>query len=447
MTIFVTTNYRLLTRTYLSDTPVPYTALQPVPITAIQLVPFHRYLQKYVATIYMSYKYICIIFVANKYNIVMYIQRNHTKGKNGKVYSATLLCSKYREAGKVKTKVELNLSSLPENIILSIERALKSGKQETVLAKDIKVERCVDYGHLFLIYQLMKQLQIDAVLDKVLPSKVSSHVKAMILGKIITGGSKLSIYNRLLREPHVSRLLAVETKGMKVDDLYSSLGVMPTYQKKIEKKWFQSHKGNRRRIYLYDITSTYFEGTQNELAAFGYNRDGKKGKMQICIGLVTDEAGFPLKIEVFEGNTSDSSTVSDQIQSLQHELGVEELIFVGDRGMQILYHIESDEALKERGIGFITALTRSNIEELLNRGAIQLSLFGKELAEVTDGDMRYILSVNPDPGVSEFNYLERKKECVKASLSYIETSWEKRRKKNYRKCARDPFRRDKQQKT
>jgi transposase len=86
--------------------------------------------------------------------------------------------------------------------------------------------------------------------------------------------------------------------------------------------------------------------------------------MQICIGLVTDEAGFPLKIEVFEGNTSDSSTVSDQIQSLQLELGVDDLIFVGDRGMHILYHIESDEALKERGIGFITALTRSNIEEL-----------------------------------------------------------------------------------
>ena len=360
----------------------------------------------------------------------MYIQRNHTKGNNGKTYSATLLCSKYREGGKVRTKVELNLSSLPENIILSIENALKSNKEESVLSKDIKVSRCVDYGYLFLLHQLMKQLRIDAVIDKILPLKISTHVKAMILGKIITGGSKLSIYNWLLREPESSRLLEVETKGLKVDDLYSSLGVLPTYQKKMEKKWFQYHNGSRRRIYLYDITSTYFEGTQNELAAFGYNRDGKKGKMQICIGLITDEAGFPLKIEVFEGNTSDSSTVSDQIKTLKNELGVEELIFVGDRGMQIMYHLEEDEDLKAGGIGFITGLTRSSIEELMGRGVIQLSLFGKELAEVTDGEMRYVLSVNPELEASELNYLERKKNCVESSLGYIEASWKKRRNKN-----------------
>ena len=360
----------------------------------------------------------------------MYIQRNHTKGKNGKIYSATLLCSKYREGGKVKTKVELNLSALPENIILSIENALKSDREETVLVEDIKVERCVDYGYLFLIYQIMKRLRIDSVIDKVLPTKAAVHVKAMILGKIITGGSKLSIYNWLNREPYASRLLEVETKGLRVDDLYSSLGVLPTYQKHIEKKWFQYHKGNGGRIYLYDITSTYFEGTQNELAAFGYNRDGKKGKMQICIGLITDEYGFPLKIKVFEGNTSDSSTVSDQIKSLKSELGVEELIFVGDRGMQIMYHLEKDEELKDLGIGFITGLTRGCIEELMDRGVIQLSLFGKELAEVTDDDKRYVLSVNPELESSERNYLERKKECVVSLLGCIEAAWEKRRNKN-----------------
>jgi Transposase len=360
----------------------------------------------------------------------MYIQRNHTKGKNGKTYSATLLCSKYREGGKVKTKVELNLSSLPENIILSIENALKSNNEETVLLKDIKVEKCVDYGYLFLIHQLMKQLRIDAVLDKVLPANVATHVKAMILGKIITGGSKLSIYNWLLREPYAGKLLGVETKGLKVDHLYSSLGVLPTYQKNIEKKWFQHHKDNRRCIYLYDITSTYFEGVQNELAAFGYNRDGKKGKMQICIGLVTDEDGFPLKIEVFEGNTSDSSTVRAQIKSLKNELGVEELIFVGDRGMQIMYHLDEDEELKDSGIGFITGLTRSHIEELMGRGVIQLSLFGKELAEVTDENKRYVLSVNPDLEASELYYLAHKKDSVQSSLSAIEASWEKRRRKN-----------------
>ena len=360
----------------------------------------------------------------------MYIQRNRTKGKNGKVYTATFLCSKYREEGKVKTKVLANLSALPERIVLGIENMLKSEKEDIVLLKDIVVSKCVDYGYIFLLCHLMKLLRIDELFDKQLSSQMATHVKAMILGKIITGGSKLSIFNWLKRESYSSQLLQIESKGLKVDDLYRSLGQLPAYQKKIQRKWFQYHHGNTRQIYLYDITSTYFEGTQNELAAFGYNRDGKKGKMQICIGLVTDQDGFPLKIEVFQGNTSDSSTVCAQIRSLKQEFGVEELIFVGDRGMQIMYHMEEDEDIKDSGIGFITGLTRKGIEEMMGRGVIQLSMFSKELAEVTDSDKRYILSVNPDLEASEHLYLKHKKEQVDSLLERISTSWKNRRYKN-----------------
>ena len=116
----------------------------------------------------------------------------------------------------------------------------------------------------------MKLLRIDELFDKQLLSQMATHVKAMILGKIITGGSKLSIFNWLKRERYSSQLLKIESDGLKVDDLYRSLGQLPVYQKKIQRKWFQYHHGNTRQIYLYDITSTYFEGTQNELAAFGY---------------------------------------------------------------------------------------------------------------------------------------------------------------------------------
>ena len=360
----------------------------------------------------------------------MYIQRNRSNGKNGKVYTATFLCSKYREEGKVKTKVLANLSALPDRIVLGIENMLKSAKEDVVLLKDIVVSKCVDYGYIFLLSHLMKLLRIDELLDKQLPAQVATHVKAMILGKIITGGSKLSIFNWLKRESYSSQLLKIESNGLKVDDLYRSLGQLPVYQKKIQRKWFQYHHGNTRQIYLYDITSTYFEGTQNELAAFGYNRDGKKGKMQICIGLVTDQDGFPLKIEVFQGNTSDSSTVCAQIRSLKQEFGVEELIFVGDRGMQIMYHMEENEDIKDAGIGFITGLTRKGIEELMGRGVIQLSMFSKELAEVTDSDKRYILSVNPDLEASEHLYLKHKKEQVDSLLGSISTSWKNRRYKN-----------------
>ena len=93
------------------------------------------------------------------------------------------------------------------------------------------------------------------------------------------------------------------------------------------------HKSKVNEVYLYDITSTYFEGTQNTLSAFGYNRDKKKGKMQINIGLITDSEGFPLKIEVFEGNVNDHKTVNQQIISIKKEFNVDSIIFVGDRGM------------------------------------------------------------------------------------------------------------------
>jgi transposase len=361
----------------------------------------------------------------------MYIQRNKTAGKAGKTYSSTLLCSKYRESGKVKTKVLANLSHLPEKVILGIENMLKSEGETVVKLKDVTVNKCVNYGYPYLIHELLKQQRIDEVLDKTLKEPVSTQVKAMIVGKIITGSSKLGIYKWLKRESFVCELLGIDTSGLKVDELYSSLGELSYNRKKVEKKWFHYHKGSSRRIYLYDLTSTYFEGTQNELSAFGYNRDGKKGKMQICIGLLTDENGFPLRIEVYEGNTADTSTVSEQIRSLKEEFGVEELIFVGDRGMQISYHLEQEADLKElKEIKFITGLTRAEIEELIKKKVIQLSLFGKKLAEVTDGNFRYVLSINPELQDADILYLEHQKMRVDGLLEEIRNSWEKRNLKN-----------------
>jgi transposase len=357
----------------------------------------------------------------------MYVQHNYTKGKAGKIYSATFLCSKYRENGKVKTKVLANLSQLPEKTIQGIERLLKSEKEGVIPLQEIAISKCVDYGYLFFTHQIMKQLRIDEVLSKTIPAQHVPLIESMILGKLITGGSKLSIYNWLQRESYAIDLLGIKLDKLKVDDLYNSLGVLPHYQKKIEKKWFQYHKASTRRIFLYDITSTYFEGTQNELAAFGYNREGKKGKMQICLGLVTDEDGFPLKAEVFEGNTLDSNTVSEQIKSLRKEFGIEEVIFVGDRGMRIMYHLEEDEELKNMNIDFITGLTRSAIEELIDRNIIQLDLFSKELVEVSEGEKRYILSVNPELEESGKLYLQHQQTRAKELLKQIETSWKDRR--------------------
>jgi len=360
----------------------------------------------------------------------MYIQRNKVKSKTGKEYHSVLLCSKYREGGKVKTRTELNLSKLPEYLILGIENMLKSDKEATVCLKDISISNCIDYGYAFVILHFLRELRIEEALEKVLPSEDARLVKAMITGKIMTAGSKLCIYNWLQREKTICNLLGLDMCGYKVDRLYASLGQLSEHQIKIEKKWFRYHKGAERRIFLYDITSSYFEGIHNELAAYGYSRDGKHGKMQLCVGLLTTEDGFPLRIQAFKGNTSDSTTVSGQLLDLKKEFGVERLVFVGDRGMQIMYNLENDDALSDEQIDFITGLTHTQINTLIAEGHLQMNLFDRELAEVNIDGMRYILSVNPELEAHELLYLDNKRHRVDALLENIRKAWKKRCTRN-----------------
>jgi transposase len=284
----------------------------------------------------------------------------------------------------------------------------------------------------------MKQLRIDQVLDKTLPESDALLVKAMLIGKIITSGSKLHIFNWLGSGNGISKLLGVDMPGRKVDHFYYSLGQLWLHQPKIEKKWFRYHQGAKRRIYLYDLTSTYFEGTHNFFAAYGYNRDGKKGKMQMCIGLLTSEDGFPLRIAVFPGNTSDSATVPGQIRSLKKELGVDEIVFVGDRGMHITYNLENDPELADEDIHFITGLTHTQIKTLIAEDTLQLSLFSSELAEVVVEGKRYILSVNPDLEWKERAFLDSRRERCDALIKDIRGAWAKR-------CAQNEENRQKQQ--
>jgi transposase len=361
----------------------------------------------------------------------MYIQRNKSKNsKTGKVYTSVMLCSKYREGMKVKTRTVANLSHLPEQLILNIENALKSVRETTVLLKDIAVKHCIDYGYFLVLLHTMKQLRIDQVLEKTLSETDALLVKAMLIGKLIGGDSKLSIFNWLGRERGICKLLGMDMTGRKVDHLYYSLGELWLHQPKIEKKWFRYHQGASRRVYLYDLTSTYFEGTHNALAAYGYNRDGKKGKKQMCVGLLTTEDGFPLRIEAFPGNTSDSTTVTGQIRCLKDELGVEEIVFVGDRGMHITYNLENDPELIGEDIHFITGLTHAGIQTLIAEGTLQFSLFSSELAEVIVDGQRYILSVNPELEWIERSFLDNRRERCDTLIDELRKSWANRCSKN-----------------
>jgi len=361
----------------------------------------------------------------------MYIQRNRYKAPSGKEYNTTLLCESHREGKKVKTKTLLNLSRLPEELIMSIENTLKSKTEAVVKEKDIFLENCYDIGYVFVIEQLMKRLRINETLEKTLPESTVKLVKAMIIGKLVMKGSKLAIFNWLERETELSKRFGLDMKKHKLDDFYASLAVLNRHKEKLDKRWFRYQKARGNCIYLYDITSVYFEGTENVLSDFGYNRDGKKGKMQICVGLVTDADGNPLRVEVFKGNTVDSQTVEEQILKLKKEFRVETIIFVGDRGMRIKYNIENSDELKNSGLQFITGLTKAEIKGLISQNVIQLSLFSYDLAEVeTDDGERFVLSINPDLEYSQKHYLDHQKDKTLQRLKEIKTNWNLRRLQN-----------------
>jgi hypothetical protein len=162
----------------------------------------------------------------------------------------------------------------------------------------------------------------------------------------------------------------------------------------IEDRLFaQRHKTKPASLFLYEVTSSYVEGTHNALAAFGDKREGKKGTLQIVIGLLCDEDGHPVSIEVFPGNTPAPQTLAAQVTKLKDRFGVQEMTFVGDRGM-----IKSQQiaALAQQGFHYITALTKPQIEKLLRTGTFQRELFEQELAEVlAEEDVRYVLRRNP----------------------------------------------------
>ena len=168
-------------------------------------------------------------------------------------------------------------------------------------------------------------------------------------------------------------------------------------QADIEQKLFRRRYSSQSapELFLYDVTSSYLEGTDNELADYGYNRDKKQGKKQIVIGLLTDIYGTPVAVRVFEGNTGDTTTVPEQISILTKQFGVQRITLVGDKGMLRGPQIKELTAVQ---FNYITAISKSEIRAMLSSGLIQLSLFDENITSVTDitTGIRYVLRRNPE---------------------------------------------------
>ena len=320
----------------------------------------------------------------------MYIDTSHiTRG--GKTYTRHLLRESYRANGKVLHRTIANVSQCSEAEIEAMRLALRHKEaleQLGTIQDAITLQQGPSFGAVWTVYHVARRLGIAQALGTTREGKLALW---QVIARVIDQGSRLSAVR--LAMAHA----ACDVLGLgpfDEDALYENLDWLAGAQARIEDRLFaQRQQTKPASLFLYDVTSSYLEGTHNELAAFGYNRDGKKGKLQIVIGLLCDEDGQPVSIEVFPGNTQDPHTVAAQVAKLKGRFGVQEITFVGDRGMIKSQQIED---LAKQGFHYITAITKPQIEKLLRTGTFQMELFEQELAEVlADEGVRYVLRRNP----------------------------------------------------
>ncbi len=320
----------------------------------------------------------------------MYIDTSHiTRG--GKTYTRHLLRESYRANGKVLHRTIANVSHCSAAEIEAMRLALrhKENLEHLGTVQDaVTLKQGWSFGAVWTVYHVARRLGIAQALGTTREGKLALW---QVIARVIDQGSRLSAV-RLAMAHAACDVLGLGT--FDEDALYENLDWLAGAQALVEDRLFaQRTKTKPVSLFLYDVTSSYLEGTQNALAAFGYNRDGKKGKLQIVIGLLCDEDGQPVSIEVFPGNTQDPHTVAAQVEKLKGRFGVQEITFVGDRGM-----IKSQQIadLAKQGFHYITAITKPQIEKLLRTGTFQMELFEQELAEVlADEGVRYVLRRNP----------------------------------------------------
>jgi transposase len=291
---------------------------------------------------------------------------------------------------------------------LSLEqlKLIQAAFQGQVVPKDdpgaFKCTRSKEYGASYAVLEMARQLGLDTLLYSRNEPWVWDCL-AMIVGRVVYAGSKLALSNQW-KNSALWELCGVVGKVDVEDHCYKAMDRLLERQKAIQRALAKKHLHNGH-VVLYDITSSYFEGEyeQSDIVLFGYNRDCKRGHEQVVLGLLCDERGCPVGMELFAGNTQDAQTVIDKIQELRQEYGLRDVTFVGDRGM--ITQANARKLENVQGLHTISALTHAQMFELVDRKVVQLGLFDeKKIAEVIDPEkpqQRYCLCRNPDTQARE----------------------------------------------
>ena len=312
-------------------------------------------------------------------------------------YESVLVRRSYRDGGKVKHQTLANLSRLPADVVELIDAALK-GARLVPASSAVTITRSAPHGHVAAVAAMAHTLGMPALLGPACRERDLAY--ALIISRVVHPGSKLSTKtwwaDTTLGED-------LDVAAASTDEIYAAMDWLVGRQDTIEAKLAGKHlaaENNPSRLALFDLSSSWMEGTRCELAARGYSRDGKKGKPQIEYGVLTDPAGRPVAVRVFEGNTADPFAFVEITNVVRDTFALDTLVMVGDRGMITTARIEALRADADSDLGWITALRAPAIKKLAaDDGPLQLSLFDtQDLAEITHPDYpgeRLIACRNP----------------------------------------------------
>ncbi|MEG3903660.1 IS1634 family transposase [Microcoleus sp. B4-C5] len=324
----------------------------------------------------------------------MYIERVPNRNSP----PAVLLRESYREGGKVRKRTLANLSKLPDHAVNGLQALLKGGVTLASLPDSFKITRSRPHGHVAAVLGSLKNTGLHNLISSE-NSRNRRLVLAMIIARIIDPRSKLATargFNDETCFSSIGKILGIE--GADEDELYLAMDWLLSRQESIENNLASIHLASSTLV-LYDVSSSYFEGKTCPLARYGYNRDGKRGKLQIVFGLMCDASGCPIAVEVFEGNTADPKTLSNQITKLKERFGIAKIIWVGDRGIISSTTIQKHFQTANRSFDWISALRAVQIRSLVEQESIQLSLFDEQnIAEISSEDYpgeRLIACRNP----------------------------------------------------
>jgi len=321
-----------------------------------------------------------------------------------KDYSSAYLRRTYRDAGKVKNETVANLSALPDHVIDLIDAGLK-GQQLVPAGAAVTITGSAPHGHAAAVHAMAAKLGLPALLGPA--GRHRDLALAMIISRVIAPASKLSTLT-WWADTTLGADLGVA--GASTDDIYAAMDWLGHRQDAIEADLARRHLApavNPARQALFDLSSSWLEGRHCPLAARGYSRDGKKGKLQIEYGLLTDPSGRPVAVRVFPGNTGDPAAFTAIVKVVRDTFGLAKMVMVGDRGMitsariQAMNHKDDGTARPDADTyEWITALRAPAIRKLMaDDGPLQLSLFDQQdLAEITSPDFpgeRLIACRNP----------------------------------------------------